>query len=64
MIMTNGFGAFLGGVTSGFVVDLFTKDGVKDWPHIWFVFAGYALALGIIFPVLFKYKHERVPKVN
>lgn len=64
MIMTNGFGAFLGGTASGFVVDLFTKDGAKDWPHIWFVFAGYALVLGVVFPLLFKYKHERVPKVN
>jgi len=64
MIMTNGFGAFLGGTASGYVVDLFTKDGVKDWPHIWMVFAGYALVLGLIFPFLFKYKHERVPKMN
>jgi len=64
MIMTNGFGAYLGGVSSGFVVDLFTKDGVKDWPSIWLVFAAYALVLGLLFPFLFKYKHERVPKVR
>ncbi|HWS01626.1 MAG TPA: MFS transporter, partial [Prolixibacteraceae bacterium] len=62
MIMTNGFGAFLGGVSSGYIVDLFTKDGVKDWQSIWFVFAGYALLLGILFPFLFKYTHEKVPK--
>ncbi|MCE1197990.1 MAG: nucleoside permease [Marinilabiliales bacterium] len=59
MIMTNGFGAYLGGTASGYVVDLFTHDGVKDWPHIWFVFAAYALILGVLFPFLFKYKHER-----
>ena len=64
MIMTNGCGAYMGGVSSGFVVDLFTKDGVKDWPHIWLVFAAYALVLVLIFPFLFKYKHERVTKVN
>jgi NHS family xanthosine MFS transporter len=64
MIMTNGFGAYLGGVSSGFVVDLFTKEGVKDWPSIWLVFAAYALVLGLLFPFLFKYKHERVPKVR
>jgi NHS family xanthosine MFS transporter len=62
MIMTNGFGAFLGGVSSGYIVDLFTKDGVKDWQSIWFVFAGYALLLGILFPFLFKYTHEKAPK--
>ena len=60
MIMTNGFGAFIGGVTSGWVVDLYTAaDGVKDWHSIWFVFATYALVLGIIFPLVFRYKHER-----
>lgn len=58
MLMTNGVGAFLGGELSGMVVDHFTKDGVKDWPHIWFSFAGYALVLGILFPIIFKYKHR------
>ncbi|MEI6137864.1 MAG: nucleoside permease [Mariniphaga sp.] len=59
MIMTNGLGAFFGGVISGRVVDYFTVEGVKNWPMIWFVFAGYALILGIVFPFVFKYKHER-----
>jgi NHS family xanthosine MFS transporter len=58
MLMTNGFGAFLGGTASGWVVDYFTRDGVKDWPSIWFTFAGYALVLGILFPIFFKYKHD------
>lgn len=59
MLMTNGLGAFFGGMISGYVVDYFTTDGVKDWPSIWFTFAGYALVLGIIFPLVFKYKHNR-----
>jgi NHS family xanthosine MFS transporter len=58
MIMTNGLGAFIGGVSSGWVVDFFTTDGIKNWPAIWFVFAGYALILGLIFPFAFKYKHK------
>jgi NHS family xanthosine MFS transporter len=57
MIMTNGLGAFLGGVGSGWVVDHFTRDGIKDWQSIWFTFAVYALVLGIIFPLVFRYKH-------
>ncbi|MGV3529070.1 MAG: nucleoside permease [Flavisolibacter sp.] len=57
MVMTNGIGAFLGGVISGKVVDYFTTDGVKDWQSIWFTFAAYALVLGLIFPFAFKYKH-------
>lgn len=59
MIMTNGLGAFIGGVSSGWVVDYFTVDGLKNWPAIWFVFAGYALILGLIFPFAFKYNHNR-----
>ena len=61
MIMTNGMGAFIGGVSSGRVIDFFTHDGVKEWRNIWFVFAGYALLLGIIFPLVFRYKHEQKP---
>ena len=58
MIMTNGLGAFVGGMASGWVVDYFTADGVKDWQSIWFTFAGYALVLGMVFPFVFKYRHD------
>jgi NHS family xanthosine MFS transporter len=58
MFMTNGVGAFLGGVISGWVVDYFTYNGVRDWQSIWFSFAGYALVLGIVFPLVFKYRHN------
>ncbi|MDD4646058.1 MAG: nucleoside permease [Bacteroidales bacterium] len=58
MIMTNGLGAFFGGMGSGWVVDHFTQNGVKDWQSIWFVFAGYALILGATFILVFKYKHD------
>ncbi len=57
MLMTNGLGAALGGLLSGRVVDYFTANGVKDWKNIWFSFAGYALVIGIIFPLVFRYKH-------
>jgi MFS transporter, NHS family, xanthosine permease len=57
MLMTNGLGAFFGGILSGWVVDYFTTGGVRDWQSIWFTFAGYALILAIIFPFIFKYKH-------
>ncbi|UAY50612.1 nucleoside permease [Ferruginibacter albus] len=58
MLMTNGIGAFLGTLISGEVVDHFTANGVKDWTSIWFCFAGYALVIGLIFPLVFKYKHD------
>jgi NHS family xanthosine MFS transporter len=57
MLMTNGIGAYVGGMLSGWVVDHFTVDGIKDWQSIWFTFAGYALVLGITFPLVFKYRH-------
>lgn len=56
MIMCNGIGAFIGGLASGWVVDHFTVNGVKDWQSIWFTFAAYALLLAISFPLLFKEK--------
>jgi NHS family xanthosine MFS transporter len=31
---------------------------VKDWQSIWFTFAAYALVLGLLFPFLFRYKHD------
>lgn len=57
MLMTNGIGAYLGGTLSGMVVDHFTQNDVKNWPAIWFSFAGYALVLAILFPIVFKYNH-------
>ncbi len=64
MLMTNGLGAIMGGWAAGKVVDHFTTNnmgacsGIKDWPSIWFTFAAYALVLAIIFPLVFKYKHD------
>ncbi len=58
MIMTNGLGAFIGGMGSGWIVDYFTENGVKNWQNIWFTFAVYALIVGLAFMVLFKYKHN------
>jgi NHS family xanthosine MFS transporter len=54
MIMCNGIGAFIGGLASGWVVDHFTVNGVKDWQSIWFTFAIYALILAVSFVFLFK----------
>jgi NHS family xanthosine MFS transporter len=58
MVMTNGLGAFFGTMVAGAVVDLHTVDGVRDWQSIWLTFAGYALALGILFPFVFRYRHD------
>ncbi len=59
MMMSNGFGAFFGGIISGIVIDTyFTHNGARDWHAIWLAFAGYALVIAILFAVLFKHKHN------
>lgn len=52
MIMTNGFGAFIGSYVAGWIVD------IAGWPNSWFIFAGYSLLVAIVFAVIFKYKHH------
>ena len=60
MMMTNGFGAMLGSLISGYVIHHFfiLADGSKDWKNIWISFALYALVVGILFAILFKHKHR------
>jgi len=59
MMMSNGFGAFFGGLVSGYIIDeFFTHDGTRDWHSIWLSFAGYALVIAIAFAILFKHKHN------
>lgn len=67
MMMTNGFGAVLGSVVSGWAIEkYFTHDGVRDWYSIWISFAIYALIIAVLFAVLFKHKHnpDEVETIN
>ncbi len=60
MMMTNGFGAVLGSVLSGIIIDQFFTyaDQSKNWQGIWITFAWYSLAVAILFLFLFKHKHD------
>ena len=59
MMMSNGFGAFFGGLLSGYVIDeFFTHNGSRDWHNIWLSFAGYSLIIAILFAIMFKHKHN------
>jgi NHS family xanthosine MFS transporter len=40
-------------------VNTVTNEVQRDWPSIWFSFAGYALVLAILFPLIFRYRHEK-----
>ncbi len=55
MMMTNGFGATVGTLAAGKVVeacDVFNTPA--NWPQAWYIFAGYAFVVGLLFAILFK----------
>ena len=55
MMMTNGFGATIGTLAAGAVVDACDVFNTPaNWPQAWYIFAGYALVVGILFALLFK----------
>jgi NHS family xanthosine MFS transporter len=64
MMMVNGFGAVLGSMTSGILIDKFftLPNHGKDWQGIWLTFAAYALCIAFIFPLVFKNKYSLMPK--
>jgi len=61
MMMVNGFGALFGSFASGMIIEKFFTfaDQSKDWHNIWLTFSAYTLVLAIVFPFIFKYKHNR-----
>ncbi len=60
MMMTNGFGAIMGSIVSGWLIDAFytLPNGNKNWQGIWMVFAIYALVVAVLFAIMFKHKEE------
>ena len=64
-LMTNGIGATIGTLAAQKIVNIFTAPltigdttyTVGDWSTVWFIFAAYALVVGILFAIVFKYKH-------
>ncbi len=59
MMMTNGFGAIFGSITSGYIIEkYFTTTEGKDWHNIWLTFAAYAAVITIAFAIMFKHKHD------
>ena len=60
MMMTNGVGAWLGSVISGWVIGKYFifADGSRDWNGIWLTFAAYSLVVAILFTIFFKHKHD------
>lgn len=53
MLMTNGIGATIGTLGAQQVVNYYTIDGVTEWQSCWYIFAAYALVVGIAFALIF-----------
>ena len=65
MMMTNGFGATIGTLAAGAVVDACDVFNTPaNWPNAWYIFAGYALVVGILFWILFKDPRKKVPAAS
>ena len=58
MLMTNGIGASVGTLSAQAVVNAYTTDGVTQWQHCWFIFAGYAFVVGVSFALIFRPKRK------
>ena len=69
-LMTNGIGATIGTLGAQAVVNKFCSWQnvgteqflIGEWPTVWYIFAGYALIVALLFAICFKYKHERETK--
>lgn len=64
VIMTNGIGATIGTLGAQVVVNKYVDFNsvlpqTEGWSKAWFVFAGYALVVAILFAICFRYKHVR-----
>tara|TARA_Y100001978_G_C23702193_1_gene441881 strand:+ start:3483 stop:4712 length:1230 start_codon:yes stop_codon:yes gene_type:complete len=60
VMMTNGFGAYLGTIVSSWAINKFfiLDSGATDWQGAWLAFATYAFVIMVLFAMLFKHKHD------
>ena len=75
MLMTNGIGATVGTLSAQAIVNRFTYSEtvmvngeemvftMGDWSTCWYIFAGYALVVAILFFILFKAPAKDAPKL-
>ena len=73
MMMTNGFGSTIGMLVAGEIVnhyqifsDIDPVTKMNGWYSAWAIFAYYALAVAIMFMIVFKYKHtpKKLENIN
>ena len=73
MMMTNGLGSTIGMLVAGEIVnyyqifsDIDPVTKMNGWYSAWTIFAYYSLVVGILFMLVFKYKHtpEKLKNIN
>ena len=70
MMMTNGFGATIGMLAAGQIVNHFVYSRTNPlaqldgWRTSWYIFSAYALVVAILFAIIFKYKHTREDNIK
>jgi len=64
MLMTNGLGASIGTLAAGAVIDACgcVADSPEGWATAWYIFAGYALVIAVLFAILFKDPQKQAKK--
>ena len=64
MLMTNGIGATVGTLSAQVIVNHFVYNAAEpNWSAAWYVFAGYAVVVALLFMVLFKEPKDSTQKV-
>lgn len=61
MLMTNGIGATIGTLGAQEIVNKFVYNAAEpSWSKAWYIFAAYALVVGVLFMILFKDPKKQV----
>lgn len=61
MLMTNGIGATIGTLGAQEIVNKFVYNAAEpSWSTVWYIFAAYALVVGVLFMILFKDPKKQV----
>lgn len=61
MLMTNGIGATIGTLGAQEIVNKFVYNAAEpSWSTAWYIFAAYALVVGVLFMILFKAPKKQV----
>lgn len=62
MMMTNGIGATVGALAAQAIVTYHTSPDGIEWQTCWYIFASYALIIGIFFAMIFRPNKETLSK--